>query len=309
MPIKLDLRVTRDIILFHMKGVIMKKYSLGSILKKYRFKVSVTLTLVILELVASLLYPLFIGFAINDLLNKSSEGVVMLIALTIVSILIGALRRFIDSRVYGKIFEVIAQDLVKDEYEKNHSASKTSARISLLSELIEFFENTFPEIVGTLVGTIGTLVIIWTINRHIFFLCLLAIILIMLVYALTSKLNWNWNKLYNDEAEQLVTRLEVKNPSIMKQHFKSIIKLNIKLSDLEVVNFSLVTLIAMSIFIVSLLIITKEDTLLYGTVFSILMYVFEFVERVIVLPLYYQHLIRLQEISNRLSLDHSTKEP
>ena len=45
---------------------------------------------------------------------------------------------------------------------------------------------------------------------------------------------------------------------------------------------------------------TAEKTIEYGTVFAIVMYVFQFLESVVSLPLYYQQWLRLREISGRL---------
>ena len=43
-----------------------------------------------------------------------------------------------------------------------------------------------------------------------------------------------------------------------------------------------------------------EKTVAYGTVFAIVMYVFQFMESIASLPLYYQQWLRLREISGRL---------
>ena len=46
---------------------------------------------------------------------------------------------------------------------------------------------------------------------------------------------------------------------------------------------------------------SAENTLEYGIIFSLIMYVFDFMENALTLPLHYQQLIRLKEISNRLN--------
>lgn len=279
------------------------KYSLKSIFIKNKGKISITFLLVILELISNLLLPLFIGYAINDLLTKKYDGLIILGILMVFSIVIGSLRRFYDSRAYSKVYKSIATQLVEDEQKKCNDISKISARISLLNELVEFFENSFPEIMNSFLGLIGVFIIISTINLEISLLCLLIILVIFVVYGVTSKKNLQLNKDYNDELETLVARLETKDKENINGYFERLMRVNVKLSDLETINFSIVTMVSMGIFTFSILIITLESNVAYGTVFSILMYAYEFIERIIVLPLYYQNYIRLKEISFRLSTE------
>ena len=95
------------------------KYSLKSIFIKNKKKISITFLLVILELISNLLLPLFIGYAINDLLTKKYDGLIILGILTGLSIVIGSLRRFYDSRVYSKVYKSISTQLVEDEQKKS----------------------------------------------------------------------------------------------------------------------------------------------------------------------------------------------
>ncbi len=126
-------------------------------------------------------------------------------------------------------------------------------------------------------------------------------VLISLVYVLTANRNLRLNKDYNDQMETLVATIETRKRGPMQTFMTGIMKTNIHLSDLEVFNYSIVTVISMGVFVLSMLFIVDEGPLVYGTVFSILMYIFEFVEKVIVLPMYYQYYLRLSEISHRLS--------
>lgn len=279
----------------------MNKYSLVNIFTRFKVKISITLILVILELVASILYPLFIGFAINDLIKSNYNGLMMLVVLTVVSIIVGAARRFYDSRVYSKVFCKVADELTEDERQKGSTSSKISARVYLLTELVEFFENSFPEIVGSFIGVIGILIILFGINMKIFFMCIGIILVIFIVYGVTTNLNWSLNKEYNDESEHMVAIIDSKDDKELSNYFKRIMRLNIKLSDLEMGNYSVISVFSMAAFLASMMIVISEGNVQYGTVMAILMYVYDFVGRVSVLPLYYQNYIRLQEITTRLA--------
>ncbi|MXX72622.1 MAG: hypothetical protein F4205_08970 [Gemmatimonadetes bacterium] len=75
---------------------------------------------------------------------------------------------------------------------------------------------------------------------------------------------------------------------------------NIRLSDLEAANFGInwVLMIALLVFAVSA---ATTETAEYGTVFAVVMYVFQFVESMLMLPFFYQEWLRLREISVRLA--------
>ena len=109
-------------------------FSLKGILNKNRGKILITVSLVILELISNLLIPLFIGFAINDLLKQTYDGLMILSILIIISVIIGTLRRFYDSRIYGGIFKRTSKALVLSEWKKQVPLSRISARIGLLNE-------------------------------------------------------------------------------------------------------------------------------------------------------------------------------
>lgn len=279
------------------------KYTLKSIFLANKGKIGITMSLVIIELVSNLLYPLFIGYAINDLLKSTYTGIIMLGGLSILTVLIGSIRRAYDSRAYSEIYTSVATSLVDEENKKGSDLSRISARISLINELVEFFENSFPEIINSFIGLLGVLLIIATINLKISLLCTTIIAVVILVYGITSKKNYDLNGEYNDELEKLVNKLETRDISITNRYFKKFMSINIELSDLETINYFIVTTISMVVFIFSIILIMSKANITYGSVISLIMYVYEFIERIIILPLYYQYYVRLQEISYRLECE------
>jgi len=108
------------------------------------------------------------------------------------------------------------------------------------------------------------------------------------------------NKNYNNQLEKQVEILEKRNIGIVRNYYKSLMKWNIKLSDLETVNYLLIWIGVIALFIYAPITVIKSGVLKYGLVFSVLMYVFEYIEKVVTFPLYIQQLIRLKEISKRL---------
>ncbi len=277
------------------------KHTFKEILLRFKWKISITLALVIIESTIGIFYPLVIGIAINDLLDKSYQGLYWLTALGVSSLIIGSLRRFYDTRVYANIYLKTVTEMIVSGHQKKQSISAISARSKLMTEFVEFLENSLPDLIESVVAIVGIAIVISTLNLQVFYACVALLILIMIIYTTTGGKNYQLNKAYNDEFEQQVQAISSKNKRKSHQHFNALMRWNIALSDLETVNYFIVWCGVIALFIFTPLTVIAEGVLSYGLVFSILMYVFDYIERLTLMPLHIQQAIRLHEISQRLT--------
>ena len=274
--------------------------TLWELFRRFKGKISLTLFLVVAESILDLLFPLFIGFAINGLLDKSYEGIAALAALGILALLVGSGRRFYDTRAYADIYTTLSAEMVEREQGRDSSISAISARASWLTEFVEFLEDSMPSIVTSLIGLVGILVIVFGLNRSVFWACVTLSVLMTTVYLASSKWNFRFNKRYNDELENQVDVLSTRDMGVIGNHFKAVMRWDIKLSDLETANYAVIWLGIIGLLVYAPIAVINSGVVHYGFVFSILMYVFQYVEAVVSLPLFIQQAIRLQEISGRL---------
>ena len=277
-----------------------KQVSIRNLLSRFKGKISLTLFLVLLESGLGLLFPLFIGFAINDLLVDRFDGVIALAGLGVLTLLVGSGRRFYDTRAYAGIYVTISDEMVAREQQKKTSLSKISGRASLLTEFIEFLENSMPMIVSSVIGVLGILVIIAGLNRSVFWACVGLFVLMVFIYWLSGKRNFLYNEAYNNEVEHRVDALATEKLGVIHKHFQSVMHWNVKLSDLETLNYAGLWLGIIAVLVFAPIAVVDSGIANYGLVFSILMYVFQYVESLATLPLFIQQVIRLQEISTRL---------
>ena len=269
--------------------------------RRFKKKISLTLLLVMAESILDLFFPLFIGFAINGLLEQSYIGVLALAILGVLALLVGSGRRFYDTQTYAAVYTTISTEMVAREQDKNSTVSTISARASLLTEFVEFLENSLPMIVTSLIGLFGILIIIFSLNSPVFVACIGLLLLVVVVYLLSGKWNFRYNKQYNDELEKQVTALSTQDIGVIENHFKMVMRWNIKLSNLETINYIVIWLGIISLLVYAPIVVVTGGITNYGLVFSILMYVFQYVESVVSLPYFIQQIIRLQEISQRLA--------
>lgn len=278
-------------------------FSLVSIAKRFSLRIGFTMMLVILESLLDILYPLFIGWAVNDLISGEFQGLYMLAGLGFTSLLLGSARRFYDTRIYSGIYREVASDMVEQGRNRGLSVSKLSARCDLMTELVEFFEQSMPGIVVSIIGLVGTLIVITSLNSQVSVACLALLIVMLLTWWATGSSQYKFHENYNQILEQRVDALGQKGMFAIRTHFMDLMRWNIKLSDLETVNFAILWLGVVGLLIATplLTINTHEGQPEVGTILSLLIYVFEFSDKVVTLPLYIQQLIRLSEISQRLN--------
>lgn len=268
------------------------------IISQYKFRFSFTMILVLAEAFIGILLPLFIGYAIDGAIKNDLTPAYKLGGLIFVLIIIGGFRRLFDSRFYGKLYLQISSRLIQNNTDE---VSVKTARLNMLTEITEFMENQIPELVQHTIGLIGVAIIIFLLNIKIFIYALLSSLFVMFVYWLSSKRIIKYNAEYNDEMETQVNNLNKSWKNGVKPHVQKLIKINIKLSDLETINFSLSWIAMSSFLLMSIIISVSEGVTQYGALFALIMYVYDYIESMVSLPLFYQQWLRLKEIYYRLN--------
>ncbi|OSY87442.1 hypothetical protein WH52_11235 [Tenacibaculum holothuriorum] len=278
----------------------MTDFSIKSIFKRYRWRISFTFILLILENVAKVLQPLVLGIAINDLIKSKNDGLWLFCGLYGIGFLIGTIRRYYDTRAYTFIYTNVASEIAELQNEKGIEVSAIAARSALVKELVDFFEHDITQGFTSAISVIGALVMLAVFDLWIFAGCLFSIIIIILIYTLSTKRIYNYNIGLNDELEHRINVLESRNQTGIFTHFKNIAKWLIKMSDLETVNFSIIEIVLFALAIFALYASASAANATAGGIFSVLTYVLEFSGGVFMLPIIFQQIIRLKEISSRL---------
>ena len=252
-----------------------------------------------MEALLTLLFPLFIGYALDDAISGTYEGVFHLGALGLTTLVIGGGRRFFDSRFYAKTYQNMGSEVISGLSEQNTSLK--SARLGMLKELVEFLEFSLPELINAIVALVGVMIIISLLNLNVFFGTLITTMLILTIYWISRMKTLHFNKASNDEQERQVEVISKNDKTELENHLKKIMHWNIKLSDLEALNFGLAWMVLTIFLVVSIVISADVQSVKYGVLFSLIMYVFQYMENVINIPIFYQNWLRLREITNRFN--------
>lgn len=271
--------------------------SLSKIVGLYPWAFLFTFLLVLLDAGLVLLFPLFIGHAIDGALAQDFSGLLNLAGLGMATLLVGAMRRFFDSRFYARVYQQLGARLSD---RTDVSVSTKSAHLGFITEVVEFFENMLPELVNSGIGLIGTLLIIAGFDQVLLLGCLLALLLTLLIYSLSGSRITRFNQGYDQELEKQVAVISDHQPILVRSHLKKLMRWNVKLSDLETLNFSLVWLLMMGLLVGGIAWAIQRGLSEFGLLFSLVLYLFQFIESTTEMPLYYQQWLRLKGILRRL---------
>ncbi len=273
---------------------------MNALLRRFAGRYAVTVLLVLVEGAAWVLFPLLIGRAIDSVLADSARGLYELGALGAFAMGIAVVRRLVDSRAYASIYTTLGEEMVARD--DDAGTSTKTARLGMLKEIVEFFENSVPELIVSVLGLVGTVAILSTLNTPIFVGSLIVTAATVLLYALTGRLTTRYNAGLNDEQERRVDIVHSGDPARVARHLRRTMRWNIRLSDLEAANYGINWLFMVGLLVYSVA-SAAEPTIQYGTIFAVVMYVFEFMESMMLLPFYYQNWLRLREITGRLAAD------
>ena len=247
-----------------------------------------------------LLFPLCIGRAVDGLLKQDYRGLIELGALCLAFLLTGAGRRFYDTRVYARVFRTIGGELIERETKSGAEISRVAARTGLLGEVVDFLENSLPELIEQIIGFVGILIILLLVDSRVFALCLAGACATIAVYALSEARIIRLNKGQNDELERQVDVLASRRPGRIDIHLRDLMRWRVKLSDLETLNFGLIWIALAGTLLGSIVTATTSGDKGIGAILSIIMYVFQFIEAIMAFPFFYQQWLRLREIGQRL---------
>ena len=273
--------------------------SLITIIQLNLWKVLLTWLMVLVENVMLILLPLFIGFAIDGVLEQDLQPLLMLALCLFALVIVSVVRRFYDTRVYGAIRVKLA-NLVERNL-RGLELSAKDARLTMSRELVDFLEEDLPSLMTAVVQLIATVVILATFDQTLALSMLGAGIGMLIIYGLFHRTFTRLNGEFNDQVEQQVSLLGAAKLSAIRRHFERLKRCEVKLSDTEAIVYGLIFALLFSAVLGNLWLVSYMDSPTPGQVFSIVTYSLEFVETAVLLPITLQTLSRLGEISQRLN--------
>jgi ABC transporter transmembrane protein len=268
------------------------------VVRGYSLRIALSLVMVLAEAAGAVALPYVLGRAIDDHVNGSNRGVVVLAVVGLATMLLALLRRIHDVRLYSRIYERASEAAVQQEA----GLSAKTARLNMLREVIDFLEFSLPDLLASIAVFVGTLAFLFTLNTTVFLAAVVMAALITAIYALSTRRTVVFNQGYNDEYERQVDVLQRNDRVLTRRHIGLLNSWMIKLSDLDATNYamSMTLAVVLQIFAVTSTASSGAD---HGTLLSVVLYVFEFSAVAPFVPASWQEYLRLRDILQRLRAD------
>lgn len=264
-------------------------------------KISLTFSLVALENIVLLLYPLFAGFAIDaivrqDLMMAMSYVVVILVAWTV-----GAVRRAVDTRVFTRIYADLAVSVAMEQRSMGQGTSTAAARVVLARDFVDFFEIQIPAIATTLFSMIGAVIMLMVIEPLVGAMSGLALVLCMLWIPRFARRNEQLHDRANNRLEREIGLVSRVGPVTLLRHYLVLSKLRVHLSDREATAYFAIGVIAALLFGFAIVQMVSADGIQAGHIYAVMTYLFTFLSNLDEAPSLVDQIARLKNIGKRIT--------
>ena len=128
--------------------------------KTHRKRLIITFSLVGLENLLMLIYPVFGGWAINAVIEGNVWQAMLYGLVVLLMWLVGATRRIADTRTFTRIYTEIAVPVVLEQRQRGVPHSAVTARVVLSREFVSFFEEHLPIAATSLVSIFGACIML-----------------------------------------------------------------------------------------------------------------------------------------------------
>lgn len=281
---------------------------LKKLIRQHRMRLGITYTLFSLEMTGSLLRPFFLGMAINDLMQGSYRGLILLSVVHFAWLVIGTLRHRYDTRTYSTIYTALVTKFLSRKI-KQAEVSKLSAHSTLAREFVDFLEFDLVYIIEAAYNILGSMILLFFYQSSVVFLCLGILLPVMTISYIYGKKMKRLTRLKNDELEKQVNIISSGDKKAIHKHFNNLRKWQVRISDQEAWNFGIMEMMVMIVIALSLLITYKVagTTVLAGNIIGIYNYILKFVSGLDTIPYTVQRMAALNDITQRIQLQMNDK--
>lgn len=269
-------------------------------IRPFQFRIALTYFLTFVEDLLELSYPWATGLAIDGLLAQDYwQAAPIVVAWTLRSI-IGCFRQMYDTRLYTSVYNAIVTDTILRQRGRGVPSTTVSARSAMSREFVTFFEKEVPVIFTSVVGIVGSALILFYYDLVIGAVTTALFLPVYLINRVYSRRSLKLNTGLNDQLEREVDIIEAADADTIRDHFVSVKGYRVKLSDAEAYNWTTVEVLSIIVFIAVLVRATYLPTTETGDIFAILVYVWRLMENLDNVPTIVQQIARLVDIRGRI---------
>ncbi len=269
-------------------------------IRPFRWRIGLTYTLTLIEDLLELSYPWATGLAINGLLAQDYRMIAPVMIAWVLHTAIGCCRQMYDTRLYTTVYNTIVTDTVLRQRQAGIEPTKVAARSAMSREFVTFFEKDMPVVINTVIGIVGSAAILFWYDLVIGAIATLLLVPVAIINRRYMRRSLALNVGLNNQLEHEVKVVEAAQEPEVIDHFTKIRSWRVKLSDADAINWTIIEVLSMLVFLLVLLRVTYLTGIEVGTIFAIFVYVWRLMEKLDLMPQIVQQLMRLKDIRRRI---------
>lgn len=268
----------------------------------HRRKLITTFSLVGLDNLLLLIYPVFGGWAINAVMEGNVWQAMLYGVVVLLMWIIGAARRAADTRTFTQIYTEIAVPVVLEQRKREVPHSAITARVALSREFVSFFEEHLPIAATSLVSIFGACMMLLILE---FWVGVLAVAILALFLWLLPRFAAISENLYfrlNNRLERDNHLIRDGNEHQLYRHYGWFAKLRVLISNREALGYLSIGMAMSVLFGFAFIHMTLKGYGSAGHIYSVSTYLWMFAMSLDDVPRLVEQYSNLKDIGQRVEL-------
>ena len=268
----------------------------------HRRKLITTFSLVGLDNLLLLVYPVFGGWAINAVMEGNVWQAMLYGVVVLLMWIIGAARRAADTRTFTQIYTEIAVPVVLEQRKREVPHSAITARVALSREFVSFFEEHLPIAATSLVSIFGACMMLLILE---FWVGVLAVAILALFLWLLPRFATISENLYfrlNNRLERDNHFIRDGNEHHLYRHYGWVAKLRVLISNREALDYLSIGIAMSVLFGFAFIHMTLKGYGSVGHIYSVSTYLWMFAMSLDDVPRLVEQYSNLKDIGQRVEL-------
>ena len=270
--------------------------------KTHRRKLITTFSLVGLDNLLLLVYPVFGGWAINAVMEGKVWQAMLYGVVVLLMWLVGAARRAADTRTFTQIYTEIAVPVILEQRKREVPHSAITARVALSREFVSFFEEHLPIAATSLVSIFGACMMLLILE---FWVGVLAVAILALFLWLLPRFAAISENLYfhlNNRFERDNHLIRDGNEHQLYRHYGWFAKLRVLISNREALGYLSIGMAMSVLFGFAFIHMTLKGYGSAGHIYSVSTYLWMFAMSLDDVPRLVEQYSNLKDIGQRVEL-------
>ncbi|PJG85578.1 ABC transporter six-transmembrane domain-containing protein [Conservatibacter flavescens] len=277
--------------------------TLKNIAIQHKKRLLATFSLVALENLLLLLYPLIGSFAVNAVLNGQLVSALAYAFTVLIIWSVGSARRAVDTRAFTRIYTELVVPVILNQRVKGIDTSTTTARVALSREFVNFFEHHLPTLITSFCSILGAVVMLLFIEFWSGLVALLIVIGFGLMLPNYVQVNDTLYFKLNNRLEKEVERIERSKNKELVKHYRLVEKLRVLISNREAFSFLAIGVAMSVLFGVTLTVLTFKEGVTAGHIYAVITYLWTFAISLDDAPGLLEEMSKLKDIGKRVEVE------